>query len=614
MQDQSKNLPGFFQFKGTTVAEALLDFEEIGGELEDDGTELEIINQEENQVDLDLIPEDVDIDEIVAQVKQQINIVGDNNVPQQNHNHNSIPKEQAQPIVTNTVKPKPVIMKSYAQAMKSKDLNPINDSPISHEKSNNIMTVSKTNSSNMLLNMLKGPTVSNNHNANNNSKPPQQFQNSTPINHQYNLNPSNDNHYLNVFPPTSSHPNGTIPLPQELSHPPKQLYWNPPKTQLRSSSMMKSNEIMYVVRRVLDPMQSADPFSDDYYSIQFNIKKNKEVLDEAIANNSPHYPPMLFIPLPTWKDSKERIRKQIESTKQLYDERSRKWEEKEKVLGHVVKSDISRPKEMLNVPSINDIYNNQFLDSLNDNENMDSSIKQPYSSRLWNMRLAVQKGYEALYTVQELQYLLHTPVHSNSTINKDEVLTDIQRALVVLAQSLGIKNPSLTDSSNIMLEGGLVAAILQTSKGKRLLSRSIQLLPPNHRWALLPAILSRVLQVNPTNLPDEDKLVEEKLLKTLTDFIRYAHNYQQELKQTSPSDYIEFSLNILSYLRQCLKSVMVTFLDKNELRQTLLSSRYRAEIMHIITQIGDKISDDVDINIRNDWVSIRETFMSMLDN
>eukprot|EP01035_Chromulina_nebulosa_P017710 gene17710-23302_t len=612
MQDQSKNLPGFFQFKGTTVAEALLDFEELGGELEDDGTELEIVNQEENQVDLDLIPEDIDIDEIVAQVKKQISITDDNIVPQ--HNHNRISHELAQPIVNKTEKPKPIAMKSYAQAIKSQDLNPINDSTFSNDKNNNNTAASKSNSSNMLLNMLKGPSINNSQNANTFDNLPQQIQQHPPINHQYNLNPSNDNHYLNVFPPSSSHPNRTIPLPQALSHPPQQLYWNPPNTQLRSSSMMKSNEITYVVRRVLDPMQSADPFSDDYYCIQFNIKKNKEVLDEAIANNSPHYPPLLFIPLPTWKDSKERIRKQIESTKQLYEERSRKWEEKEKVLGHVVKSDISRPKEMLNVPSINDIYNNQFLDSLNDNDNMDSSIKQPYSSRLWNMRLAVQKGYEALYTVQELQYLLHTPVHANNIINKDEVLTDIQRALVVLAQSLGIKNPSLTDSSNITLEGGLVAAILQTSKGKRLLSRSIQLLPPNHRWALLPAILSRVLQVNPINLPDEDKLVEEKLLKTLTDFIRYAHNYQQELKQTSPNDYIEFSLNILSYLRQCLKSVMVTFLDKNELRQALLSSRYRAEIMHIITQIGDKISDDVYVTIRNDWISIRETFMSMLDN
>lgn len=28
------------------------------------------------------------------------------------------------------------------------------------------------------------------------------------------------------------------------------------------------------------------------------------------------------------------------------------------------------------------------------------SLRAPYSSRLWNMRQAVQKGYEALYTVQ----------------------------------------------------------------------------------------------------------------------------------------------------------------------------------------------------------------------
>ena len=53
--------------------------------------------------------------------------------------------------------------------------------------------------------------------------------------------------------------------------------------------------------------------------------------DEAVKQQAP-LPPMLFIPLPTWKDTKERIQQQIEQTRNHYQERSRKWVEKEQVI------------------------------------------------------------------------------------------------------------------------------------------------------------------------------------------------------------------------------------------------------------------------------------------
>lgn len=112
-------------------------------------------------------------------------------------------------------------------------------------------------------------------------------------------------------------------------------------------------------------------------------------------------PPLLFIPLPTWKETKIRIRQQIESAKQVTLERSRKWEEREKVLGHNVKSDFSKPKEVLSVPTLSEIFN---PDDENATEN-GGIARIPYSSRLWNMRQAVQRGYEALYTVQVRQLI-----------------------------------------------------------------------------------------------------------------------------------------------------------------------------------------------------------------
>lgn len=75
---------------------------------------------------------------------------------------------------------------------------------------------------------------------------------------------------------------------------------------------------------------------------------------------------------------------------------------------------------------------------------------------------------------------------SDSSFNREEVLSDIDKAITALAQSLGIRAPVDEEKSGalneITLEGGLVAAILQTAKGKRLLSRSFELLPPDYRY------------------------------------------------------------------------------------------------------------------------------------
>lgn len=209
---------------------------------------------------------------------------------------------------------------------------------------------------------------------------------------------------------------------------------------------------------------------------------------------------------------------------------------------------------------------------------------------------------------------------ADNSFSRDEIVQDIDRALSILAQSLGIRNKMGInkiihgiDNSNITLDGGLVAALLQTSKGKRLLSRSFELLPPNYRWILIPAIVARILQVKPSDQLEEDKVVEEKLLKHVLDFIRYAHAYQQETF-LGPNSSTEFTYYLLGNLRQCIKSVMVTFMDKVQLRQALLSSRSRAEIMHVVIQVGEKVSEYVDLVTKNEWIQIRETFMAMLDN
>jgi len=162
------------------------------------------------------------------------------------------------------------------------------------------------------------------------------------------------------------------------------------------------------------------------------------------------------------------------------------------VLGHLERSDASRPRPQLSVPSIHDIDpDDADLDSEGDGDGDGdvgaSSFRIPFATRLWGMRVAVQRGYEALYTVQELQHLLNTPMIAANDQIRAEILTDMHSAIKLLSQSVGIKPASARDQDQglgapvVALEGGLVAAILQTAKGKKLMSRSIKLLEPEKR-------------------------------------------------------------------------------------------------------------------------------------
>ena len=66
-------------------------------------------------------------------------------------------------------------------------------------------------------------------------------------------------------------------------------------------------------------------------------------------------------------------------------------------------------------------------------------------------------------------------------------------------------------------------------------------------------------------------------------------------------------------LRQCLKAILVTQMDKNKLRQVLMSEKTRAEVLHIVVQIGDRVAHVADSQLAEEWVQTREAFMAMLD-
>lgn len=407
-----------------------------------------------------------------------------------------------------------------------------------------------------------------------------------------------------------------------------------PKPNFGKGKYMHPSDVRFVVNKALQPLETLDPYADDFYFIQYTIKKNSIEREKALQEKS-QPPPPVKVPLPTWKDTKERIKGQISQSRAAFQAKVKEWEEKEQVLGHRIKSEVSRPRELLSLPTLQDL---DF--DLNDDEEVE--WRAPFTSRLWSTRLAVQRGYEALFTVQELQYLLTSPLIQANVQAVEEIKHEIDVAVQVLSQSLGIRsieNESflgLTTGSTIQLDGRHIAAIIQTTTGKKLLSRGLKLLPIQHRWTLIPIVLARLFmlststssasssgsQTNSSNTTantispssgGEAMEVEKRLLRAMIEYFQFTYKQYLEMKANQVEIVISYATDLLQNVKQILKNIMITQLEKNQLREALLGEKTRAEVMHIVISLGDTVASIVESQVAEEWKQTKDAFMSLLE-
>jgi len=146
------------------------------------------------------------------------------------------------------------------------------------------------------------------------------------------------------------------------------------------------------------------------------------------------------------------------------------------------------------------------------------------------------------------------------------------------------------------------------------------------RWALMPVILARVLQSDPAEQQPAEQEIEQKLMRTLKQFVNKSFEIFETLSRDeqgwnqgqehvenriASTGSIDFARILIGQLRQCVKSVMVRSIECSvpgallsliiyiymnhilqvahtenlSLRKALLSSRPRAEVMHVIVQV-----------------------------
>mgnify|MGYP006076949081 CR=1 FL=1 len=90
------------------------------------------------------------------------------------------------------------------------------------------------------------------------------------------------------------------------------------------------------------------------------------------------------------------------------------------------RTNVSQPRELLSVPTL--------ADAAKDGED----ITAPFASTLWAMRAQVQRGYEALSTVKELNTLLRSSNVAADPFARSEILYEVDRAVANLASSVGV--------------------------------------------------------------------------------------------------------------------------------------------------------------------------------
>lgn len=95
----------------------------------------------------------------------------------------------------------------------------------------------------------------------------------------------------------------------------------------------------------------------------------------------------------------------MEDSKKALHEKTKLWEEKEQVLGHTQRSEASRPRTILSVPTVwdddeDEVEDEEAAEPGNSSERSLRPLKQLFTSKSWSVRQSVQRAYNALGTFQ----------------------------------------------------------------------------------------------------------------------------------------------------------------------------------------------------------------------
>jgi len=420
-----------------------------------------------------------------------------------------------------------------------------------------------------------------------------------------------------------------------------------------ASSLMTSRDLSYVIHSILRPLHvlHTDP-QEDYYFLErgrklrlmmqnMNMGMNMTVGFGMAMGNMGTMPmgqegkeesnsaPSTEKEDKTKKNKKGKKNKETKLTpekarvlealfREKVETRAKEWKDKSQVLGHVVKSNVHRPRALLDLSSPDDVTNEN-MDAKHQNsndggekknvmgeENESEEDQETSRAMIWKARKLVDQGY-SFWLKEDFKLLAQMILEKESTNSEEEeketnelenfvnlgMLLTLPKGRDLLSRCLEYKRAPMGHSGNY--------TDLSTLMNFESIAKGKYIFTPMQLLEILPALFSNLF-VHPAGV----KKGEDRLLYVIISYIIAIVD-----------DFSKDSLALLyvgNKLIASLKTVMdlskFQFSNKNSLKK-MLDSRARAEIMHALMTKGMEICEHSEA-LGSQWKVVEEEFINIL--
>eukprot|EP00978_Attheya_sp_CCMP212_P004363 scaffold9510_cov58-Attheya_sp.AAC.3 len=334
---------------------------------------------------------------------------------------------------------------------------------------------------------------------------------------------------------------------------------------LVKSSCMPPRDLCFVIHSMLRPLlaNTLDPLQDDYYHVCLEERTRASFgLGDRNTKKVEHRP------LQTTENFE-----QIRATK------AKDWMAKSHSLGHVVKTNIKRPRALLQTPVL-----------ARDNKGDDEGSEEVQEARVtvWKARASIDLGYRAYLELVDLQRLLRT---ASSGEERNQYLQQVPANVRDLQLCFGV----MTDEGGqpVLKARPALQRVLGMAKGRLLLARALEsgLLPHAAARVLLPPTLDTLLPMK----PEGEHM--DRLQSSLTGLVRTVQ------PSCTPTD----SLACLDVLL----SLSLSSSRNTNLKQSLGASRTLMEWVHAILARGGQLCS-TNPTTQQEWNKKEAQFMQLL--
>jgi len=374
---------------------------------------------------------------------------------------------------------------------------------------------------------------------------------------------------------------------------PRILFNNPhaapiPATLLKSS-LMPPRDLCYVIHSMLRPLQSLDAYTDDYYHWGFQDRRQRNFLMLGPEK----------LPNPVWKEVKVMARKAEENYRTTVEERSKVWSEEQKALGHVVKTNVKRPRALLSTP----VLSTKQQPSKNEvNGGEYEGEEQTQRVSLWKARVAIHRGYDAYLNLVELRRLLQSGAGGGGGEMEEDLARDVKDNLDALHSSLGITLNREEGGAGVKVDSMVLSSTLSLPKGRILCARLMEggILPHPSACEILAAVVGNVFRSSYQDGGSAMAMAEDRLLRALMGLVQTV---QPSLQPRN--------------VFVCLDVVMAIGKEeaakkKGGMKMILTNNRVRMEFLHSVLSRGNMICGGSGGEIESVWRSKEQEFMIML--